>query len=267
MNPQDAPLQQVLTLPGAVALSPFRVEKLLASLPAALARTVSIETRFVHFVAISAPLAAGERETLEKLLTYGTPGPAEPQGALRLVLPRFGTVSPWSSKATDIAHNCALMKVVRIERGVAHYVKAPAGTGLAPLDAAIHDRMTEVVVDNLAEAERLFSHATPQPLATVGVRAGGRKALEDANASMGLALAPDEIDYLVANFTKLGRDPTDVELMMFAQANSEHCRHKIFNATWTIDGKAQERSLFQMIATRTRRARAARWSRTRTTPR
>jgi phosphoribosylformylglycinamidine synthase len=251
MNPQDAPLQQVLTLPGAVALSPFRVEKLLASLPAALGTTIAVDARYVHFAAISAPLSAAERETLDKLLTYGTPGAGEPEGALRLVLPRFGTVSPWSSKATDIARNCALTKVVRIERGIAYHVTL-RGASLREsardtLDAAIHDRMTEVVVDDLAQAERLFSHATPQPLATVDILHGGPKALEQANASMGLALAPDEIDYLVENFTKLGRNPTDVELMMFAQANSEHCRHKIFNASWTIDGKARDKSLFQMI--------------------
>ena len=247
MNPQDAPLQQVLTLPGAVALSPFRVEKLLASLPKALADGISVETRFVHFVAVAAPLAPSERETLDKLLTYGTPAAAEPKGALRLVLPRFGTVSPWSSKATDIAHNCALGKVVRIERGIAYYVAAPQGADLAALDAAIHDRMTEVVVENAAQAEKLFSHATPQPLRSVDILEGGRGALEEANASMGLALAPDEIDYLLESFTKMGRNPADVELMMFAQANSEHCRHKIFNASWTIDGKAQDQSLFQMI--------------------
>jgi phosphoribosylformylglycinamidine synthase len=243
MNPQDAPLQQVLTLPGAVALSPFRVEKLLASLPADLARSISIDTRFVHFAAVDAPLSASERETLDKLLTYGTPATSEPRGELRLVLPRFGTVSPWSSKATDIAHNCALSKVVRLERGVAYYVSSRD----AALDAAIHDRMTEVVVDRVEEAEKLFSHAQPQPLSSVDILRGGRRALEEANVALGLALAADEIDYLVENFTKMGRNPTDVELMMFAQANSEHCRHKIFNASWTIDGKPQDKSLFQMI--------------------
>jgi phosphoribosylformylglycinamidine synthase len=240
MNPQDAPLQQVLTLPGAVALSPFRVDKLLASLP----RGIRLDTRFIHFVAVSAPLDPRERSVLDRLLTYGTSIRTEPRGQLRLVLPRFGTVSPWSSKATDIAHNCGLAKVLRIERGVAYYVER---ADARRLDALIHDRMTEVVVDHLAEGERLFAHASPQPLATVDVMGGGRAALEAANGSMGLALAADEIDYLVENFRKLGRNPTDVELMMFAQANSEHCRHKIFNASWTIDGERQDRSLFQMI--------------------
>jgi phosphoribosylformylglycinamidine synthase len=243
MNSQDAPLQQVLTLPGAVALSPFRVEKLRASLPKSLA-AMSVDARFVHFVALEAPLDARESEVLAKLLTYGTKPSGEPKGKMLLVLPRFGTVSPWSSKATDIARNCGLDKVERVERGVAYYVE---GGGPGALAGAIHDRMTEVVVDDMAHAAKLFAHATPQPLSTVDLVKGGRKALEEANVSMGLALAPDEIDYLVENFAKLGRNPTDVELMMFAQANSEHCRHKIFNASWTIDGEKQDKSLFQMI--------------------
>src|SRR3982750_1263722 len=124
MNPQDAPPQQVLTLPGAIALSPFRIEKLLASLPRPLAEAITIDTRFVHFAAIDEPLDAGETQVLEKLLTYGTAAHGEPKGTLLLVLPRFGTVSPWSSKATDIARNCGLAKVSRIERGMAYYVHA-----------------------------------------------------------------------------------------------------------------------------------------------
>ncbi len=252
MNPQDAPPQQVLTLPGAVALSPFRVEKLLASLPRPLAEAITVDTRFVHFAAISAPLSAEETAVLEKLLTYGTAAHGAPRGALLLVLPRFGTVSPWSSKATDIARNCGLARVARIERGVAYYIHARDPGPLSErsrraLDRAIHDRMTETVVDDLAEAHRLFAHAQPRAMASVDIIAGGRDALVAANAAMGLALARDEIDYLVENFGKLGRNPSDVELMMFAQANSEHCRHKIFNATWSVDGKAQDKSLFQMI--------------------
>jgi phosphoribosylformylglycinamidine synthase len=252
MNPQVAPPQQVLTLPGAVALSPFRIDKLLAALPAALAGSVAIDTRFVHFVAITAPLASAETAVLEKLLTYGTAAQGEPRGALFLVLPRFGTVSPWSSKATDIARNCGLAGITRVERGVAYYVHVRDGRALAEdarasIRAAIHDRMTEVVVGDFALAGRLFEQAPPMPLATVDIIRGGRAALEQANASMGLALATDEIDYLLESFTRIGRDPTDVELMMFAQANSEHCRHKIFNASWTLDGIDQDMSLFQMI--------------------
>jgi len=252
MNSQDALAQQVLTLPGAIALSAFRIEKLLAGLPRPLAEAITIDTRFVHFAAIGEPLDAGETQVLEKLLTYGTPARGEPKGALLLVLPRFGTVSPWSSKATDIAHNCGLDKIVRIERGVAYYVVARDPGPLSErsyraLDRALRDRMTEVMVTELEAAAKLFEHYPPQPLAYIDVLGFGRHALQEANDAMGLALAPDEIDYLLESFTKAGRNPTDVELMMFAQANSEHCRHKIFNASWTIDGEAQDRSLFQMI--------------------
>ncbi|HSN21386.1 MAG TPA: phosphoribosylformylglycinamidine synthase [Usitatibacter sp.] len=250
MNPQDAPLQQVLTLPGALALSPFRIEKLVGALPKGLAASLRLEARFVHFAALHAELAPREREVLERLLTYGSAPDSVPRGELLLVLPRFGTESPWSSKATDIAHNCGLDKVARIERGVAYYFQSR--TNLSDGDrqaigAAIHDRMTETVVGRFEDAVELFRHTAPQPLATVDLLGGGRAALETANAQMGLALAPDEIDYLLDNFRKLGRNPTDVELMMFAQANSEHCRHKIFNASWIVDGERQEHSLFAMI--------------------
>ncbi|QJR14089.1 phosphoribosylformylglycinamidine synthase [Usitatibacter palustris] len=252
MNQKDAPLQQVLTLPGAVALSPFRVEKLLASLDPRLSSAIDIQTRFVHFVACSAPLDAAERGVLERLLTYGTPAGNETHRDVRVVLPRFGTVSPWSSKATDIAHNCALAKIHRIERGIAYGFITKDGKPLRDkafegLEPAIHDRMTESVVKGVEDAARLFEQHTPKPLSTVDLMAGGHAALEAANRAMGLALAPDEIDYLVDNFTKMGRNPTDVELMMFAQANSEHCRHKIFNASWTVDGQVKDKSLFAMI--------------------
>jgi len=252
MNSHVAPGQLLLTLHGSVALSPFRVEKLVAGFKPGLRDAVAIDTRFVHFALLAGPLTDAESGVLEKILTYGTPGAAGPKGELRVVLPRFGTVSPWSSKATDIAHNCGLAKVVRLERGVAWRFAMRNGKAIREkteraLVEAIHDRMTESVVKSFDEAAGLFARHEPRPLATIDLRKGGRRALEDANAALGLALAPDEIDYLADNFGKMGRDPTDVELMMFAQANSEHCRHKIFNASWTIDGEAQDKSLFQMI--------------------
>jgi phosphoribosylformylglycinamidine synthase len=170
-----------------------------------------------------------------------------------LVVPRLGTISPWSSKATDIARHCALPQVTRIERGVVYYLKTKSGKPLTDAEKQavlplLHDRMTEsVVFDAEGIEEKIFRHGTPQPLSSVDIVKGGRAALEAANKEMGLALSADEIDYLVENFGKLGRNPTDVELMMFAQANSEHCRHKIFNADWVIDDEAQAISLFGMI--------------------
>ena len=161
---------------------------------------------------------------------------------LLLVTPRLGTISPWSSKATDIARNCGFDKVLRIERGMAYHFELRGGLDAKSRDAVlplIHDRMTESVLETVDDGDALFHHYEPQPLTTVDILGGGRAALVAANGELGLALSDDEIDYLVDNFGKLGRNPTDVELMMFAQANSEHCRHKIFNASWVIDGEAQ----------------------------
>src|SRR5262249_39374100 len=156
--------------------------------------------------------------------------------------PRLGTVSPWSSKATDIARNCGLAPVRRIERGTAYWIEAADRAALsaqerAAVAAQLRDRMTETVLDRFEDAERLFRQFEPGQLATVDILGDGMTALERANRDMGLALSEDEIEYLGDYFTRTGRNPTDVELMMFAQANSEHCRHKIFNADWTIDGR------------------------------
>ncbi len=173
-------------------------------------------------------------------------------GELIVVVPRPGTISPWSSKATDIAKNCGLSAIARVERGVGFRVAARGGLPLGAQDRAallplLHDRMTEAVLPRLEDAGTLFAHFPPRPLASIPLLAEGRDAIVRANVVLGLALAEDEIDYLDAGFRRIGRDPTDVELMMFAQANSEHCRHKIFNARWIVDGAAQDRSLFAMI--------------------
>ncbi|WP_284449313.1 phosphoribosylformylglycinamidine synthase [Pseudoxanthomonas mexicana] len=210
-----------------------------------------VYAEFMHFVDLEGGLSESEQAILDRLLTYGPSVPVEePDGVLFLVVPRPGTLSPWSSKATDIARNCGLRQIHRIERGTAFYVRANRKLGLEQREkiaALLHDRMTQKVFHEMGGAELLFSHEEPRPLGRVSVLAGGRSALVEANARLGLALAEDEIDYLAKSFTDLQRDPTDVELMMFAQANSEHCRHKIFNASWTIDGKEQDRSLFRMI--------------------
>lgn len=239
----------MLILRGTPALSAFRHGKLLEQLTRKVPAVTGLYAEFAHFAEVSSALDGNEEQVLARLLQYGPSVPVqEPAGRLFLVVPRFGTISPWSSKATDIARNCGLAKIQRLERGVAYHVSGELSAADAQAVAALlHDRMTQRVLARMEEAEALFSHAQPRPLAVVDVLGGGRAALEAANLELGLALAEDEIDYLVKNFTELGRNPHDVELMMFAQANSEHCRHKIFNASWDIDGESQEKSLFGMI--------------------
>jgi phosphoribosylformylglycinamidine synthase len=180
-----------------------------------------------------------------QLLTYGAPFTGSNSEELYLVVPRPGTISPWSSKATDIIHNSGVKEVTRLERGIAYYVQG--GARRDKIAAALHDRMTEVVLDNLAAAKVLFEEHQPQPLQVVDI-AKGRQTLADINARLGLAMTDDEIDYLYDAYAKtLQRNPTDVELMMFGQVNSEHTRHKVFNADWVIDGQKQPKSLFKMI--------------------
>ena len=237
-------------LRGSPALSEFRIKKLLSLCNEHKLPVTGIYAEFYHFANVSAPLTQDEQQELARLLTYG-PRIAEhsPQGELFLVTPRPGTISPWSSKATDIAHNCGLEKVQRLERGTAYYVHAQK-LSLEQKDiltSLIHDRMMETVFDSMDAASALFDQANPAPMTLVDVLSHGKPALEKANIALGLALADDEMDYLVESFKKIGRNPTDIELMMFAQMNSEHCRHKIFNADWTIDGKNQDKSLFKMI--------------------
>ncbi|OIQ26034.1 MAG: phosphoribosylformylglycinamidine synthase [Vibrio sp. MedPE-SWchi] len=239
-------------LRGSPALSEFRVNKLLELCRELSLPVTGIYAEFTHFADLTADLDASEVEKLEKLLTYGpTIEEHKPEGLLLLATPRPGTISPWSSKSTDIAHNCGLDKVVRLERGTAFYIETSEELSelqLVELKAILHDRMMEVVFTDFDSAQALFTVAEPAPYAEVDLLNGGRKALENANVTLGLALAEDEIDYLLESFTiKLERNPTDIELMMFAQANSEHCRHKIFNADWTIDGVKQDKSLFKMI--------------------
>ncbi|HEU4655832.1 MAG TPA: phosphoribosylformylglycinamidine synthase [Steroidobacteraceae bacterium] len=244
----------MLTLPGAIALSDFRTARLLASIRSRGAPIESIQARFVHFVQAHREITVDERRVLDALLTYGPriePRASQsPRQQTLFVIPRFGTISSWSSKATDIAHVCGLDAIERIERGIEYTIGTSQPLSHEQLNsasAALHDRMTETAVLTAEDAERLFSHERPKPLRTVDLKARGRMALVEANQSLGLALSDDEIDYLEASFNRLRRDPTDVELMMFAQANSEHCRHKIFNAEWIIDGERQAKSLFSMI--------------------
>ena len=241
----------MIILSGASSLSAFRRQKLLANLQRRIPSITSVVAEYVHFAEVDGILSDQDYATLAALMTYG---PSEQKGAtegtLLLVLPRPGTISPWSSKATDIAHNCGLQNIVRVERGVAYYLQSECElteqqSGF--LAELLSDRMVETVVSDLQQAEMLFTHQQPRALAQVDILAEGSSALKLANVELGLALADDEIDYLVASFEGLQRNPSDAELTMFAQANSEHCRHKIFNASWTIDGVDEERSLFAMI--------------------
>src|SRR5450631_878782 len=244
----------MFSLFGAPALSQFRLDQLLQVLKAEEPRVQTLASRWMHFVDASRPLAESELDVLGKLLTYGARVPDAlrkvPSGHRILVTPRVGTESPWSSKATDIVHVCGLSDVTRVERGTVFFIQSTAALGVADLNKLaerLHDRMTESIWADSIEPVGLFHAAPPRSLRYVALGAHGSEALARANRDLGLALSGDEIDYLVRAFQKLGRDPTDAELMMFAQANSEHCRHKIFNAQFSIDGESMPLSLMAMI--------------------
>ena len=254
----DLPVQTskiVLELPGQSALSEFRLKKLWSSLRQTEPGVATIHARYAYFISVNAPLRAHESERLDALLLSGEPVLKLPDGARRLIsVPRAGTISPWSSKATDIAHACGLEKVDRIERGICYglqFKTEPDRVSLTALSRHLFDRMTETVIDSGDQAQALFETHAPAPLATIALLNEGPEALNRANSELGLALSDDEIDYLNVNYSDLQRDPSDAELMMFAQANSEHCRHKIFNAQWIIDGEPQDEKLFDMIRSTT----------------
>ena len=243
----------MLQLRGSAALSQFRLDKLTVTLASTVQNISAIYAEFYHFVWSETALTDVQLSTLAQILTYGKQTDTHvAEGELLLVIPRIGTISPWASRATDIMQHCGLDPILRVERGVAYYVKTQNGlmldaTEKTRLKAAIHDRMTETVVMQLADANQLYHQTVPAPLNSIAILTKGIAALHEANNELGLALSSDEVDYLFENFSKIERNPTDVELMMFAQANSEHCRHKIFNADWVIDGESMDNSLFGMI--------------------
>ncbi len=242
----------VIRIPGSRALSEFRAQRLLSRLQSASSAVAAVSGRYLHFVHAEHALDETEGKRLAALLDYGDPAADVKADLQFLVVPRLGTISPWASKATDIVHNTGIESVLRVERGVLYNIALTDGAQLgeeeqSALAALLHDRMTETVLAADADPAVLFADVKGKPMAVVDVIAGGKAALEKANVELGLALAPDEIDYLLEAFAKAGRNPTDVELMMFAQANSEHCRHKIFNAKFTIDGVDQDKTLFGMI--------------------
>ena len=242
----------MLILQGCNALSKFRINKLLSSVQTYTPEIISIQTRFIHFVNENKPLNKKELTQLGELLNYGETYNSSSKNSPLVVIPRFGTISPWSSKASDIIHNSGLTKITRIERGIIYLFeisneKKITKKQIEDVGPLIHDRMTEIIIEDENEAEKLFKTTEPTPLEIIDILGKGINELENANSNMGLALSESEINFLFQAFNGLRRNPTDVELMMFAQANSEHCRHKIFNAEWTIDKTKKENSLFSMI--------------------
>ena len=241
----------VLPLRGVTALSDFRVEKLFQKAAALGLPEVKLSSEFWYFVGSEKALDAATVEKLQALLAAQSveQTPKAREGLhLFLVTPRLGTISPWASKATNIAENCGLEGIERIERGMAVWLEGVLTDGQKQQWAALlHDRMTESVLTDIDAAEQLFHHIQSETFSSVDVLGGGKEALVKANTEMGLALSADEIDYLFENYQALNRNPSDVELMMFAQANSEHCRHKIFNADFILNGEKQPKSLFGMI--------------------
>ena len=241
----------MLILPGSPSLTDFARQKLLAQCHSQGIPLLDIQAQFVHFVDLSQEISDTQNAVLHKLLTYGPKRQSIRTLAHSfVVVPRLGTISPWASKATDIAHNCGLSQIRRIERGNQFYFSTSIPLSEQQQEKIIqlcYDRMTQTVLAEPSDAQQLFVSQQPDTFTSVDILNGGRDALAEANKHFGLALAEDEIDYLVDNFTRLGRNPNDIELYMFAQANSEHCRHKIFNADWTIDGVEQPKSLFKMI--------------------
>ena len=239
---------RILTLQGQPALSDFRRAKLLQQFAAYNLNNLHPEAFYLHIAEVDAQWTEDDSARLATILGHEERSfTAQASDELFIITPRIGTISPWSSKATDIAGHCGLSALVRLERGLVYRVQGATAAHRALIAECLHDRMTESVLTDSASLVHLFSHQAPAPLAHVDIQSGGREALAGANKTLGLALADDEIDYLLAHFTAIQRNPSDAELMMFAQANSEHCRHKIFNAEWVIDGEDQDTSLFAMI--------------------
>ena len=241
-----------LRLDASRALSDFRTERLLKKIQKICPEVVTLNSRYIHFVNVDGALSSEEFHTLESILDYGEEAIVTASTERFMAIPRLGTISPWASKATDIVHNCGLKKVLRVERGTCYELILKGNAVLKPeereaIAAVLHDRMTESVVSPDVNPAIVFADAKGKDMQSIDIVGQGREALEKANVELGLALNEDEIQYLIDAFTKLNRNPTDVELMMFAQANSEHCRHKIFNASWTIDGEKKDKSLFSMI--------------------
>ncbi len=245
----------MLELPGQQALSNFRLIKLTRELQSVNKYVEKLQANYVYFLPTNKKLTNEELFKLKDLLSLGQkPSKLRDNFFEFFVVPRVGTISPWSSKATDIAHVCGINSIERIERGIRYSVefsKKVNEKDATSLSSKLFDRMTDSICTSIEEIEMLFVNHMPQPVVSIPLKSQGGSALIAANNNLGLALSSSEIEYLVNSYFELERDPTDVELMMFAQANSEHCRHKIFNASWVIDGIKQSQRLFSMIKSTT----------------
>ncbi|QWU99210.1 phosphoribosylformylglycinamidine synthase [Francisella salimarina] len=241
---------------GLSALSPFKREKILADAKKISNKVESVSTQYIHVVELESELSREQEKIIKSLLNYNIEyGSTEPKGHTFITAPRAGTISPWSSKATDIIHNTGISTVKRVERAVLFGVEGQVSdSDLKAIENLVHDRMVEEVFSCKDDLHRLFSVTAPKELEFVNVLENGVQAIKYADKKLGLALSEQEIDYLADEYTKIGRNPTDTELYMFAQANSEHCRHKIFNAKWTIDNQEQDKSLFKMIRNTTEKS-------------
>ena len=243
----------MLIFRGGAAASDFRLKQQLQSIQAITSSIVSIEADYIYFVEHSGVLASEQIGILRDLLSVQEAlGVSYDLADQFIACPRIGSISPWSSKATDIADQCGLGKTGRIERGVLYRITGMASATAAQMTeimALCHDRMTQTIVTDFDQAQQLFAQQEARRLKQLPAMESLAADIQTYNGQLGLALSEDEIDYLVDNYTQLGRCPTDIELMMFAQANSEHCRHKIFNARWTIDGNHKADTLFGMIKT------------------
>jgi len=226
---------------GAAAFTPFREQQLLSKIQASFPNVKKISAHTVYFADVDATADSDALQRLADLLPEATPTTLQDDDFTIYVVPRFGTISPWSSKATNIAAICDLQFLHRVEHGICYRIEGSDDPALMKL---LYDPMTESAVTRVAELDAIFKTHQPQPLETINILEGGQDALTDADRRLGLALSKTEVDYLLSAYQKLERNPTDIELMMFAQVNSEHCRHKIFNAQWQIDGVEQKASLF-----------------------
>lgn len=251
-------MSSFLVMQGAEALSPAKLLNLQQSIETLKLPIQNLQAKAEYYICSAQPLSGQPLERLGTLLNASPEKPVSLQkGEYEIkMLPRIGTISPWSSKATQIAKNCGFDDVERIERGIRFVLtttkkltghKALSEDDLQAVAALLHDRMTQTIVDGDVDQAFFLEKPSGQPVKQIPVLEKGRISLVQANQQYGLALSDPEIDYLLKAFTGLERNPTDVELMMFAQANSEHCRHKIFNASWVIDGEAKDKSLFSMI--------------------